>query len=47
MGLNGRPKSFVVSALDPSGNASVEAGDIAVSVALAADGPSVFAVAYR
>jgi acyl transferase domain-containing protein/phosphopantetheinyl transferase len=45
-GLDGRPQHFVVSAMDDAGNAQVAAGDVALRVALAADGVSVLAVAY-
>ena len=46
VGMNGRPKSFVVSAMDDSGNAQVDVGEVAVRVSLAADGPSVLAVPF-
>ncbi len=44
-GLDGRPQSFVVSGLDDTGHARVEADGIAIRVALASRGNSVFAVA--
>ena len=41
VGMNGRPRSFVVSAMDNSGNVQVDVGEVAVRVSLAADGPGV------
>ncbi|HWT30484.1 MAG TPA: 4'-phosphopantetheinyl transferase superfamily protein, partial [Propylenella sp.] len=46
-GLNGRPKNFIVSAMDEYGNAQVDAGSGILRVALAADGASMLAVAWR
>jgi acyl transferase domain-containing protein/phosphopantetheinyl transferase len=44
-GLDGRPQSFIVSAIDECGHAQVETVDAVVNVALASRGSAVLAVA--